>query len=229
MSFRKIELHGKYATGEHQFAIVDAEDFGHLSRYRWKAKWNGGGNHVYAVRNTMRDGKHITIRMHRDITGIEPGDPCVVDHLNGNSLDNRKTNLRVGTQRLNMQNAIIETAELTCQCCGVVELVYHRRAALKRWQNAGWACSPCKARQQRERAQQRRAERERPHRDCAWCGQSFELRRSDQLFCSPRCRYASKNSKRPAYASPGPSGAPSLRVIGTADFETFLHRKARTG
>ena len=40
--------------------------------------------------------------LHRVIAGAGVGD--VVDHINGNTLDNRRTNLRVGSQADNMRN-----------------------------------------------------------------------------------------------------------------------------
>ncbi|MCE7699722.1 MAG: HNH endonuclease [Methanobacterium paludis] len=52
----------------------------------------------------MFDGKakRKTIIMHRLIMGAPKG--MVVDHINHNGLDNRKSNLRVVTHRQNMQN-----------------------------------------------------------------------------------------------------------------------------
>lgn len=38
------------------------------------------------------------------LTGLEPGDPLVADHINGNPLDNRRINLRVCTHQQNMLN-----------------------------------------------------------------------------------------------------------------------------
>ena len=44
--------------------------------------------------------------MHRKILGLKKGDGKIVDHINGNSLDNRKANLRICTQSQNMINRI---------------------------------------------------------------------------------------------------------------------------
>lgn len=42
--------------------------------------------------------------LHRIVAGCQPRDGLVVDHINRNKLDNRRANLRVGTQSDNMQN-----------------------------------------------------------------------------------------------------------------------------
>lgn len=67
-------------------AIVDDERFAELYPFTWQC--NAGG---YATRAESRDGKDITIYMHKQIMG------CLdeVDHKNGNTLDNRIENLRM--------------------------------------------------------------------------------------------------------------------------------------
>lgn len=64
--------------------IIDAEDYNKVIRYRWR--YNKG----YA--ETKVEGK--TTGAHRLIMNIPIKDK-VVDHINGNKLDNRKNNLRV--------------------------------------------------------------------------------------------------------------------------------------
>lgn len=78
------------------FAIVDDEDFEHLSRYKWKAD---------VGKNWVRAYTHIGVKwtgMHRLI--LKPPEGMVVDHINGNSLDNRRCNLRVCTRSQNLLN-----------------------------------------------------------------------------------------------------------------------------
>ena len=72
---------------------VDDEDFEMLSGYKWAKQSTG-----YAM--TWRAG--VFILMHRMVLNAKKG--SVVDHLNHCTLDNRKCNLREGTQSDNMLN-----------------------------------------------------------------------------------------------------------------------------
>jgi predicted nucleic acid-binding Zn ribbon protein len=55
-----------------------------------------------------------------------------------------------------------------------------------------------KADQRRRRRAQERAEREPEFRFCLWCNEGFERSRSDQWFCSTRCRVASHRAEKRA-------------------------------
>ena len=78
-------------------AIVDDEDFEELNRYKWHCSKTG-----YAIRTDHRGGKRKDIRMHRQILS-EP-DGFLIDHINGDKLDNRRVNLRLCTNAENMRN-----------------------------------------------------------------------------------------------------------------------------
>lgn len=80
------------------FALVDDEDFIFLSQWKWNC--NGQG---YASRYNP-NGKHrgSAIFMHRVILGSDEG--TIVDHINGDPLDNRRCNLRVCTTAQNSYN-----------------------------------------------------------------------------------------------------------------------------
>lgn len=57
----------------------------------------------YAIRNAKAEGgRRKFVKLHREITNAPDG--LVVDHINGNTLDNRKKNLRVTDQFTNQQN-----------------------------------------------------------------------------------------------------------------------------
>jgi len=81
-----------------KFAIVDADDYDELSRYKWHV--NKGGRTYYA--SSQKKGK--AIKMHRLIAGAPKG--LFVDHINHNGLDNRKRNLRLCTRLENIRNQL---------------------------------------------------------------------------------------------------------------------------
>lgn len=80
-----------------QHTIVDAEDFERLSKQKWWADWSKGMQCFYA--RGWVDGRNEY--MHRVIVDCEGKD---VDHINHNTLDNRKCNLRACTSSENLRN-----------------------------------------------------------------------------------------------------------------------------
>jgi HNH endonuclease len=83
-------------------AIVDDEDFEFVSQWKWNSHPNKAGQ-IYAARlQRISKNKRIRIFMHHLIHGRKDG--FIVDHENGNSLDNRKNNLRHANRSQNMWN-----------------------------------------------------------------------------------------------------------------------------
>lgn len=83
-------------------ALVDHDDFHLVSEYNWYA--HKGGSGVYAATTvTELDGKRLMIRMHRLILGTTDS-KIYVDHINGDGLDNRRSNLRVCSHADNVKN-----------------------------------------------------------------------------------------------------------------------------
>lgn len=86
------------------FAKVDAADAPALERFRWRLYDRAAQNlpsYAFRVYGTRPS---ITVSMHRQILGLETGNPWHVDHINGDGLDNRRVNLRRVTRGENMQN-----------------------------------------------------------------------------------------------------------------------------
>ena len=89
-------------------ALVDDEDYKNLNQYKWQAhKSYKTKNTYYATRHTpTTNGKRGFISMHSSIMGSEKGKE--IDHINGNGLNNQRSNLRQVTHRENGQNLHIE-------------------------------------------------------------------------------------------------------------------------
>lgn len=77
------------------YALVDAADFDALAARRWRLHPRG-----YAATDTI-DG---CVLMHRQLVGLESGNPLEVDHVNRVKTDNRRCNLRVVTHAENTAN-----------------------------------------------------------------------------------------------------------------------------
>lgn len=71
-------------------AIIDVEDVDRIKYIKWRLNCNG-----YVINNS-----HTDIFLHRRILNVD----SMVDHKNGNRLDNRKCNLRVATPSTNQMN-----------------------------------------------------------------------------------------------------------------------------
>jgi len=105
-------------------AIVDADIAERVSAVQWAAARTN--KTTYAVTYSKRIGKSQR-RMHRMVMNCRPGQ--IVDHINGNGLDNRRSNLRVGNDHQNCQNQFIhERIEKTSRYKGV-----HLHSGSNRW------------------------------------------------------------------------------------------------
>ena len=80
-----------------KIVLVDNEDEDLFNQYKWHINDNG-----YVVWHGKIDGKKQTVRLHRLIAKPKKG--LVVDHINRNKLDNRRSNLRCVTQAINCRN-----------------------------------------------------------------------------------------------------------------------------
>ncbi len=101
-------------------AIVDADDFLKFGHLKWYAQRGWGGT-FYAAR---RDASNQMVWLHKEIMGAKSAD--YVDHRAGNTLDDRKSNLRICTNAQNGQNRVRANKNNTSGYKGVF---WHKRAA----------------------------------------------------------------------------------------------------
>jgi len=87
------------------FAVIDADD-AHLAEHVWclDARTSTRTGPPYVRRGVWRDGRRLDVSLHREVLGLKHGDRRKVDHRNGDTLDNRRANLRIATVAQNAQN-----------------------------------------------------------------------------------------------------------------------------
>jgi len=89
---------------QNKVTLIDDEDFEYLNRYKWSA--NKVNRYWYVTARIQKsDGTKKNERMHRLIMNAPTG--MLVDHINGDSLDNRKENLRICKTSTNLQNQYV--------------------------------------------------------------------------------------------------------------------------
>lgn len=97
------------------YILIDSEDYAKCCNYRWRVKINNNTYYAYtSIR--MSDGTYFTTTMHRIIMFDDHinSDPSImIDHINRNGLDNRKSNLRYCDNRQNQWNARVASNNTT--------------------------------------------------------------------------------------------------------------------
>ncbi|QHZ58617.1 hypothetical protein M655_024935 [Brevibacillus sp. NSP2.1] len=81
--------------------MIDIEDFDKANEVNasWYGKWSGN---LYVWASVRENGKRRSFSLHRYLFDFPNG--MVIDHINGNPLDNRRNNLRVVSHQENIQN-----------------------------------------------------------------------------------------------------------------------------
>lgn len=95
---KEIKLHGG------NVAFCDSEDFDFLSKFSWYETPKGHRTTTYARARVKEQNKSVITSMHRLLLGLKTNDGTIVDHINRNGLDNRKSNLRITDYSTNASN-----------------------------------------------------------------------------------------------------------------------------
>ncbi len=91
------------------YTLIDRADYDRVTEFSWCAQVRKTNPLVYALRgpNTTRRNPYGSVSRHRYLHRflMDAPEGYVVDHINGDTLDNRRSNLRVVTQRQNIANS----------------------------------------------------------------------------------------------------------------------------
>lgn len=83
-----------------KIALIYAEDLPLIANRKWFAV--ADRSNCYAGTKIPANGKRPMVRLHRFLIGANPGE--IVDHVNGDGLDNRRSNIRFCTPSENARN-----------------------------------------------------------------------------------------------------------------------------
>lgn len=81
---------------------IDLEDYDKIKNYKWYVKKDHYSGCFYVSSHDLTTKNKKTIKIHRIIMNAKKNQ--IVDHINHNTLDNRKSNLRICTHQENMRN-----------------------------------------------------------------------------------------------------------------------------
>jgi len=97
---QELRLQGKY--GEGKVALVDDDVFGYVRIFKWIGTRVTYRSSYCIVPTTYLKGTKL--KLSRFVLCVGKDDIRVVDHINGDTLDNRRENLRLCTQQQNNCN-----------------------------------------------------------------------------------------------------------------------------
>jgi len=128
----KVEITIKSPTHGESTVLIDDEDYDKIKAYTWNI--NKVGSSYYFQASSYKGNSSKRIRLHRFIMNCPSG--MTVDHINHNTFDNRKCNLRICTMSENNKNVIKHKNGLTSNYKGVhfkkterkfIALIMHNR------------------------------------------------------------------------------------------------------
>jgi hypothetical protein len=81
------------------YSLVGNSDYNRLMEFNWHATWNAHTKSFYATRHNPKHPKRGHIWLHVAVLGVIKGKSP--DHINHDTLDNRRANLRPATKNQN--------------------------------------------------------------------------------------------------------------------------------
>lgn len=116
----------KIPVGHDRFAYVDNEDYRYINSFKWCSRKQG--RTFYARRQVKTERGKRAMEMHRFI--MNPGPGLEIDHIDGNGLNNSRSNLRIVTHAQNAMNRTISKNNTS----GFKGVSWHRVA--KKWRSS---------------------------------------------------------------------------------------------
>src|SRR4051812_18138227 len=104
---------------QHKFTLVDDDDYEWLSQWMWFAKLDKSTKSFYAVRGEYVPKKknNVMIYMHKEILELPRNSRIEGDHVNNDTLNNQRYNLRRCTrQEQNRNRRVFSNNKLGLKC-----------------------------------------------------------------------------------------------------------------
>jgi len=90
------------SKGENYIVLIDEEDFDRVSKHTWHIIH---AKHTkYCRTNINNNGKWTRLLLHRFLINMEKDDNRVINHIDCNGLNNKKSNLEICDQNYNTQS-----------------------------------------------------------------------------------------------------------------------------
>ena len=104
-----------YELTQEQFMIIDIDDFDNIKDYIWRSQRDNSIKSFYALTNVDNQ----VISAHRLICGVYDDCDITIDHIDRDTLNNRKSNLRLATKLQQTLNRSKHSTKITSKYRGV--------------------------------------------------------------------------------------------------------------
>jgi hypothetical protein len=112
------ELQIQYKNDEYRSTYIDKDDYIRTSKKQWRTSHKGvNGSKIYVISGSPA--KKNMLYLPYFILKIKPKKGLEIDHLDGNSLNNKKDNLKLVSRLENIQNTSVRRDNTTSGIRGV--------------------------------------------------------------------------------------------------------------